>query len=474
MFKTIPGNKNYIISLSQEIRKSNGEGCALNIIDNKVLIPLYGKERLIDLKWLSLVAYFEVDLPEPYVLNIFNIHFENINPTYIRSVTGKTMIFKKHLVIKHENKIFRIIPNFTKYAISKCGEIIDINTKKYLKITDETKVHGVIDVYPKAYMYNPEKCYYKHTLVHRLVALAWVHNPDQLTKVLVNHIDGNKKNYHYRNLEWCTHKENMVHAINTGLREDNIPCKIRNFYTKEVIEFNSIRQANDYMGLKENTITSGNQYIVKPRLISKKYEFKLKSDTSPWFYENRTEKVSPGRYLITVTYPDNNIEYFHDLRDFKNKFEIWNIPNVNEIIDKFKQKYSLYKIELQDYYNASTIQIYNTKTNEITEAKSIAEIVRSLNIPEFAIKNCLRSSENRVKFGYAFRYKSDESWDTNFENHEKAQTRILATNQITKEKININSLRKAAKFLKCDRSTVKNAVINGFIINDWALEEIKE
>lgn len=55
----------------------------------------------------------------------------------------------------------------------------------------------------------------KSYTVHRLVANAFIENKHN--KPYVNHIDGDKKNNHYLNLEWCTHEENTVHAVNNGL-----------------------------------------------------------------------------------------------------------------------------------------------------------------------------------------------------------------------------------------------------------------
>jgi len=47
----------------------------------------------------------------------------------------------------------------------------------------------------------------KQYLVHRLVAIAFIDNPDK--KPYINHIDNNPLNNNVRNLEWVTQAENM-------------------------------------------------------------------------------------------------------------------------------------------------------------------------------------------------------------------------------------------------------------------------
>lgn len=96
--------------------------------------------------------------------------------------------------------------------------------------------------------------------IHRLVLENF--NPvDGMDKLQVNHIDGNKRNNTVSNLEWCTCKENIEHAVVHRLRaEVNGAAKL----TKEqVIEIYKLSIAG------ESNIKLGEEFHVHPDTIGR-------------------------------------------------------------------------------------------------------------------------------------------------------------------------------------------------------------
>ena len=101
------------------------------------------------------------------------------------------------------------------YTIDEDGNIFDVKEQKYRKF------HVTKDGYLKVSFYINGK--FKRLLVHRLVLMMFkpIENMDKLQ---VNHIDGNKQNNNINNLEWVTQKDNMAHAWKTGLCKNSAPC----------------------------------------------------------------------------------------------------------------------------------------------------------------------------------------------------------------------------------------------------------
>lgn len=95
------------------------------------------------------------------------------------------------------------------YKVSNLGNVFSIKSNKLLKF------HYGSCGYLNVFLYNGHNKK-KTKKIHRLVATAFLPNPEQLKEV--NHKDGNKRNNTIINLEWVTSAQNVRHAFDTGLR----------------------------------------------------------------------------------------------------------------------------------------------------------------------------------------------------------------------------------------------------------------
>ena len=91
------------------------------------------------------------------------------------------------------------------YEVSNLGKVRNSNTGKILKGRNTQSGYEQVSIK----FLNEEK--FKNQYVHRLVAQSWLDNP--LNKKEVNHIDGNKSNNIFTNLEWVTPSENSLHRV---------------------------------------------------------------------------------------------------------------------------------------------------------------------------------------------------------------------------------------------------------------------
>jgi len=118
-------------------------------------------------------------------------------------------------------EIWKPIKNFEGfYEVSSFGRIRSIdryvlysNNKKYFHKGKILK-SSYTNRYEHVSLQKERKRITK--LVHRLVAEAFILNKNKYPQI--NHIDGNRRNNNYFNLEWTTQSENMKHAYRIGLQ----------------------------------------------------------------------------------------------------------------------------------------------------------------------------------------------------------------------------------------------------------------
>lgn len=124
-----------------------------------------------------------------------------------------------------------------KYQVSNLGRIRNKTTGVIRKAFDDGNGYLKIMI----------KLTHKSYRIHRLVANAFIPNPNNLP--CVNHKDGNKRNNCVSNLEWCTHSQNTKHAYDNKLikiaggKYNTKKLKCVDIYTGEEKEYSSLTEA---------------------------------------------------------------------------------------------------------------------------------------------------------------------------------------------------------------------------------------
>ena len=184
------------------------------------------------------------------------------NPTYNRNSIRRYISKKEHLygynwqykydkpeqdTKLHEDEIFKNIGifkghDFSIYEVSNYGKVRHIDRQyKYLRQALQDTGYYKVILFNK----NKKKINIK---IHQIVAHAFVPILDKKVD-RVNHIDENKLNNYYKNLEWVTARGNAIHSLGKQVHQLDIN-------TKEIIKtFISISDAqkainsNNSMGI---------------------------------------------------------------------------------------------------------------------------------------------------------------------------------------------------------------------------------
>ena len=127
------------------------------------------------------------------------------------------------------------------YKVSEYGDVMAIKNGKKKIISQSKNNVGYI----KVNLYKNGN--HKTALVHRLVATAFCEGADYFTEV--NHIDEDKTNNHYSNLEWCTREYN----VNYGTRNEKQAKKVRCVELNTI--FSSVNEAANYISRDQASVS---------------------------------------------------------------------------------------------------------------------------------------------------------------------------------------------------------------------------
>lgn len=404
IYKKIPIAKEYEMSVDGHIRRKDGLECDLTIDKerNKVYLPNLKNE--VDLKWLTYITHFEVDLS---LSIITRIRFENSFKCFASNVFSVRMFLPNLPLI---NGKYKIIPEFTRYAVSKEGVVLDTYSGDIVPLVYETNRYITVNIY------DPDKYKYKNALLHRLVALAWIPIVDPMRQYIVNHKDGNKHNPHADNLEWTSFRGNTLHAYENQLGY-MFSCNVKDFKDGKIHKFSSIKDACIFMNIKQRAQRDFNSHT----LINNRYQIKLDVDKTEWKTENKFPGHIKGRPIQAFNILTKKITDYPSMREASRQLNIW------------------------------------------------FATIRGLVIAgeEFTCKDyCFRYTPESIT--------DRKKWTTNIREHIRAPKRILGTNRVTKEVKEFNSASEAETSTGISRKAVVRSLKGKPTNKEWSFRHYWE
>lgn len=394
MFKTFYLNEDYKFDFygnytykGKEI-KSNSED---------VEIDVYGNKTVFNRKHIGLYTHFRMN---PFIIPIDNVEFIRVDSKVHKFVCGHLPVFKEPIEIGYG---FRIIPGFSHFAINEKSDILSYKTGNIL--TQSFNPYG----YRSVSIYDPEKDTWRSVVVHMLLARAFIKNTDPSNKFYVNHKNGIKTDLSLNNLEWCTPKENNIHAVQTGLVKKATGCTVHDLITGESSDYPSVRTA-----LKAKKIT--NNWVGKTRLVC--------GVSYPRVYSKRYVITDIGETLV-------NYETLYN-----------GLPNSRSS-------------------NIGPYQALEIDTGIIIECNSFKELTMATEVPYDHVRAIMESVVPKKSNGYYFRVKSDKSFPTEFVNlvtYSRRSFKVI--NKETQKETYFTSLSKLADFLKIAKKTLYQILKN--------------
>lgn len=205
------------------------------------------------------------------------------------------------------DEVWKTIPEFENYMVSTLGRVKNANTGVILKQCDNGRGYKHVGLYN-------DTVKGKSIMVHRLVANAFIPNPDNLPQI--NHIDENKENNSAENLEWTTSFDNINHGTHNERVGINNPNR-RPIYSVDargnVLYYESARDAvRYYKELGIDVYASGICKVLKRECDTYKNLtwYYQDDDSGLQNYHDRFSGKKEKRKFISCSDEDGNVIHF--------------------------------------------------------------------------------------------------------------------------------------------------------------------
>lgn len=264
----------------------------------------------------------------------------------------------------------------TCYSVDENGRVRNDTTGKFLK--------GCI-LHSYHYIAIRWKGKQKNISAHRLVAEAFLPNPDNLP--YVHHIDGDRLNNNVNNLQWVSIKEN-------NQAENKKISKEKEEYSQNNIEGEEWRYFRDTNYMISN---KGRIKNVKTGRISlggiedcgyRRFKIKFSDGTYKRIFVHR---------LVYETFISPNYNLINHINGNKLDNRVENLENVTHQENMWKAAYET------KAWNYRPVAQYDSEGNFIQLFPNASAAGRAMGILPSSMRNCIRLREGRHK-NYIFRY----------------------------------------------------------------------
>lgn len=178
---------------------------------------------------------------------------------------GRVKWFSKSILMEEyfptiDLKGFKTIPGFSNYMVNDKGVVYSKISKKTLNAAKSHHGYSIVSLHTDKYIRKTKKVHHLVLMAfkpddYKLITTDFRNNHNADGKIYTtNHIDGVKTNNRLDNLEVIEHKDNVQHAMDTGLVSTVKPVKIKFHNTGEIKRYPNMVAASRALGMQESAV----------------------------------------------------------------------------------------------------------------------------------------------------------------------------------------------------------------------------